>query len=120
MEVIDKILSLLKENGKNQSDLMAFLNVHRNVFTEWKAGRNSSYRKYLPQIAEFFGVSVDYLLGKTAEKQKAAEPGGLSAADARLLSLFHALNAEGQARAVETLEDMVAGGRYKKDSARVG
>lgn len=120
MEVMTKIVELLKEAGKSQTDLMEYLNINRNVFTDWKAGRNHSYRKHLPKIAEFFGVSVDFLLGKTAEKEKAAEPGGLSPVDARLLSLFHSLNAEGQARAVETLEDMVAGGRYKKDSARVG
>ena len=32
--------------------------------TGWKNGNNNSYMKYLPKIAEFFGVSVDYLLGK--------------------------------------------------------
>lgn len=64
MEVLNKIIYLLKENGKKQKELTDFLSVSHNVFTEWKAGRNSSYKKYLPQIAEFFGVSVDYLLGK--------------------------------------------------------
>lgn len=83
LEVINNILDLLKKSGKNQTDLMSFLGVNRNIFTDWKAGRNKSYPKYLPQIAEFFGVSVDYLLGNTLEKEKAAEPGGLSAADAR-------------------------------------
>ena len=46
-----------------QKDLTDFLSVSHNVFTEWKAKRNSSYMKHLPKIAEFFGVSVDYLLG---------------------------------------------------------
>lgn len=64
MEVLNKIISLLEKNGKKQKELTDFLSVSHNVFTEWKAGRNSSYMKYLPQIAEFFGVSVDYLLGK--------------------------------------------------------
>ena len=63
MEVLNKILDLLKQNKKKQKDLTDFLGVSHNVFTEWKAGRNSSYKRHLPKIAEFFGVSVDYLLG---------------------------------------------------------
>ena len=64
MEVLNKILDLLKQNKKKQKDLTDFLGVSHNVFTEWKAGRNYSYKRHLPKIAEFFGVSVDYLLGK--------------------------------------------------------
>ena len=64
MDVLHRIISLLKQNGKKQKELTNFLSVSHNVFTEWKAGRNSSYMKHLPKIAEFFGVSVDYLLGK--------------------------------------------------------
>ncbi len=64
MEVLHKIITLLKEKGVKQKDLTDYLLVSHNVFTEWKAGRNTSYMKYLPKIAEFFGVSVDYLLGK--------------------------------------------------------
>ena len=55
---------MLKENSVKQKDLTDYLSVSHNVFTEWKAGRNSSYMKHLPKIAEFFNVSVDYLLGK--------------------------------------------------------
>ena len=43
---------------------MNYLGLSKNVFTEWKSGRATSYMKHLPKIAEFFGVSVDYLLGK--------------------------------------------------------
>ena len=64
MEVLDKILQLLKSKGIKQKELSDYLSLSPNIFTEWKAGRNKSYKKYLPQIAEFFDVSVDALLGK--------------------------------------------------------
>lgn len=64
MEIITNILTLLKEQNKKQIDLTNYLGISKNVFSEWKANRAKSYKKYLPQIAEFFGVSVDYLLGK--------------------------------------------------------
>lgn len=64
MVVLTNILKLLKEQNKKQIDLMNYLGLSKNVFTEWKSNRATSYMKYLPQISEFFGVSVDYLLGK--------------------------------------------------------
>lgn len=71
-ETIEKISDLIVRSGKKQKNLMEHLNVSPNLFTEWKAGRNKSYKKYLPQIAEYFGVSVDYLLGK--ETTPSADP----------------------------------------------
>lgn len=65
MDIISKIVNELKLQQKKQSDLTDFLGIHRNCFTEWKSGRNTSYSKYIYQIAAFLGVSVDYLLGNT-------------------------------------------------------
>lgn len=64
MEVLHKIIQLLKENNKKQMDLTNYLGISKNAVTNWKIGDNKSYMKHLPKIAEFFGVSVDYLLGK--------------------------------------------------------
>ena len=64
MDILHKIIQLLKENNKKQIELTDYLGISKNAFTNWKIGDNSSYMKYLPQIAEFFGVSVDYLLGR--------------------------------------------------------
>lgn len=68
MEILTNILTLLKEQHKKQIDLTNHLGLSKNIFTEWKANRSTSYMKYLPQIAEFFDVSVDYLLGNKASK----------------------------------------------------
>lgn len=69
MEVLDNILSLLKIQKRKQSELAAHLNLSKNVFTNWKRGDNSSYKKYLPEIAEFLGVSVDYLVGNETKTE---------------------------------------------------
>lgn len=70
MCTLDTIRALLKSERKTQQELCQYLGVSKQAFTEWNGGRNTSYKKYLPQIAEFFGVSVDYLLGKTEQKEK--------------------------------------------------
>lgn len=63
MEVLNNIIQVLKENKRKQVDLTNYLGITKNAFTNWKNGDNTSYMKHLPKIAEFLGVSVDYLLG---------------------------------------------------------
>ena len=66
--VIQNITDLLKEQNKTQKSLTVYLGITQNAFTDWKSGRIKSYNKHLPKIAEFFGVSVDYLLGNTNDR----------------------------------------------------
>lgn len=70
MELIDRIINLLKEKGAEQKDLAEYLGVHPQLITEWKAGRTKSYKKYIDKIADFFNVSTDYLLGKDEIKKR--------------------------------------------------
>ena len=65
MCTIDKIVMLLEKKGIQQKELADFLGISKNTITDWKSGRIKSYNKHLPQIAEFLGVSIDYLVGKT-------------------------------------------------------
>ena len=63
MDTLNKILTLLKEQKKTQKQLMEHLGLGKTAFTGWKNGENSSYKKHIGKIAEFFDVSTDYLLG---------------------------------------------------------
>lgn len=71
MDTLSIISQLLDEKNISQQELCTFLGIGKQAFTNWKSGHTKSYKKYLPQIADFFGVSVDYLLGK--EKKPSAE-----------------------------------------------
>ena len=64
LEVLNNIIRLLKDYNLKQNELTNYLGLSKNIFTDWKSGRNTSYMKHLPKIAEFFDVSVDYILGK--------------------------------------------------------
>ena len=68
LSTIDNIVALLEEQKKTQKELCDYLGITKNAFTDWKSGRIKSYTKYLPQIADYFGVSVDFLLGKETDK----------------------------------------------------
>lgn len=62
METVKIILRLLEEQHKNQKELTEFLHIPEASFSDWKRGKTKSYKKYIDKIAEFFGVSTDYLL----------------------------------------------------------
>ncbi len=102
MCTLEKIIELLKSQGKKQKDLTDFLGLTKNTFTNWKAGHSESYKKLLPQIAEFFNVSVDYLLGK--ENSPLSNENGLSASQREIIALFDAAPPELQAAALAVLK----------------
>lgn len=62
---VERIVFLLKENNVEQKDLAQHLGINRQTITDWKNGKTKSYQKCIEKIAEFFNVSVDYLLGRT-------------------------------------------------------
>ncbi len=72
-EVLNRISDLHKENLKNQKELSIALGINDSAVTEWKKGKMKSYNHYLYQIAEFFNVSVDYLLGKSPVRHNTME-----------------------------------------------
>lgn len=79
---IERIVAELRLQKKSQLELAKHLGVTQNVITDWKSGRIKSYTKYIHGIADFLGVSVEYLRGETDEKRKPPViDGGLMAAN---------------------------------------
>lgn len=63
MYTLDKINELIEAKGISQKDLADYLGMNKNLISEWNSGKSKSFMQKLPQIAEYFNVSVDYLLG---------------------------------------------------------
>ncbi len=103
MRVLNNIISELKRQNKKQKELTDYLDITKNVFTDWKGGRNKSYMKHLPQIAEFFGVSVDYLLDDNKKSPDTSLDSEMSERDRDAARLYRALIASGYVREGETL-----------------
>ena len=74
MDTLSIIKTLLVEKSLTQKALTDYLGISKNAFTNWSNGSNTSYIKHLPKIAEFFNVSVDYLLGRDSKEEKFKEP----------------------------------------------
>ena len=62
---VERIVLLLQEKGVSNKALADYLEIPPSVISDWKIGRANSYNKYIGGISEFFGVSADYVLGRT-------------------------------------------------------
>ena len=62
MTVSERIFDLLKKQGKKQGDLARALNVRPTTVSEWKTGKREPSAVFYAKIAEYFGVSLDYLI----------------------------------------------------------
>lgn len=60
--------NLRKEKGISGKELADILKVHKGSISNWETDRRSPDKEMLNTIAEYFNVSVDYLLGRTDEK----------------------------------------------------
>ena len=62
-----KVAELMEKNGLRISDVARATGVPYSTFTDWKAGRYVPKYDKLQKIADFFGVSVDYLLSENPD-----------------------------------------------------
>ena len=60
----DRLLELRKEKGISQAKLAKELGVSFAVVCYWETDRSEPTAPNIVKIAEFFGVTTDYLLGK--------------------------------------------------------
>lgn len=65
MELKDRLVKLRKELGLTQEDFAQRIGYTRTAVSAWEIGRNEPSNSDTIKIANFFGVSTDYLLGKS-------------------------------------------------------
>lgn len=58
----DKLIELRREKGLSQEQLAAYLDVSRQAVSKWEAAQTMPSIDKIIQIADLFGVSVDYLV----------------------------------------------------------
>ncbi len=61
----ERLLELRKEKSLSQAALAKSIDVSYGVICYWETDKSEPTAPNLVKIADFFGVSVDYLLGRT-------------------------------------------------------
>ena len=65
----ENIRSLRIDRGYTQKQIAEYLNVRQNTYSQYEIGVLNFQVDALEKLADFYGVSVDYLLGRTAVKE---------------------------------------------------
>ena len=69
MEMGKEIRRLRQDRGLTQEALAAALNVSAQTVSKWECGNTIPDVQLLPQIAVYFGVSIDQLFAMTPTQQ---------------------------------------------------
>lgn len=74
VEVMNRIRALRAQNGIKQADLAKALRVSQAALSGYETGKFQADISTYIEMANFFGVSLDYLLGKPEPSQSGAVP----------------------------------------------
>lgn len=64
--VYQKIRDLREDRDLKQREIAAYLNCSQRVYSNYELGQRDIPTDVLIKLSEFYSVSVDYLLGLTA------------------------------------------------------
>jgi len=106
------ILYLLWDNDVTELDFCLAIGINKSAVTDWKNGKTSSYKKYLPEIAGYFKTSVLDLTRAEfiADKLNAYTHEPVDSTDAdrnRRLNMFQSFHPEIQDIALDVMTGIV-------------
>jgi len=114
---MNRITELRKNKKISQKELGELLGVAQNTVCNWENGRREPEYEMLLKLANFFGVSTDYLLGNSDSESSPCDISSDSAADsekARLLEQFSRLSESEMQEALDYIRFQLSR-REKKD-----
>lgn len=73
MQFVERVAALAKENGVTEKQVLLDCKLNKNLFGLWRQGRtpNTATKRVL---ADYFGVSVEYLMGETDDRGQKNSP----------------------------------------------
>lgn len=66
--IFKNLRAIREDNDLRQSDIAKVLNVSQNTYSQYETGVIALTAEVLIKLADYYGVSVDYLLDRTNEK----------------------------------------------------
>lgn len=85
---------LRKSRDLSQGDLAKALSVHQTAVSQWETGRTMPDIDTITQVAKYFHISTDYLLGRNDDPNTSAPPSAANDIDDIRFALFGDVAAE--------------------------
>lgn len=65
----NRFRDLREDRDLTQTDIAKFLQVHQTTYSDYELGQLNAPIAVLHKLADFYGVSIDYLLCRTKQKE---------------------------------------------------
>jgi len=78
--IMARIVAELKKRRIRDKELCSYIGISQSTFATWKVKDRDPKAVYLPKIAKYLGVSLEYLLCGTDEEEGADAAGNFDAA----------------------------------------
>lgn len=102
MKFQDRMSKLMDEKKLTAYRISKDTGISTSLLSYWKNGEKLPGAENLEKLADYFGVSVDYLLGK--EKPAIQEDNGLTDAERELIDLFDRVPEDKQELVLQQVE----------------
>ena len=100
-----RLFELRSEKGISQREIAARFNISQATYNNWENEKTQPSIEQLKALAEFYGVSVDYLIGNSDDMGNIGYNGDyLSADEKTLLQAFRSLPDEARCGLLKLLE----------------
>lgn len=126
MEHENRLRQLRKRVNLTQGELARKFNIERSTYSRYESGKTSPTVDLMTKLAEFYGVSIGFLMGREALifSPKGGDTGELTDEESRLLeelkkeaAFYDFLDADEDKKReiIEGLKMIIRGGLYKRD-----
>ncbi|MCW1941717.1 helix-turn-helix domain-containing protein [Bacillus anthracis] len=113
----EKIKELRKNSKITQEQLGNAIGVSKMAISYFEKGKKSPGRESLEKIADYFGVTTDYLLGRSEDPELNAEEDKVVSEEGKnIMSLIESLPEDERKKAWEQLEMYVTYMQNKKNN----
>ena len=101
---MNKLLELRKERNLKQEDLAILLGMTRQGYSYYEKGLRAPDPATLQKLSQYFGVSIDYILGNTDVRTVLPGETPLTDGEKALLDLFKRVPQQQQALVLEMIK----------------
>ena len=115
-----RLSELRKQKGLKQGDLAAFLGVAQSTLSGWENGKFEIDDKNIIKLADFFGVSVDYLLGREVSANSPWNENGIDMAPRKKGIKIPVLGRVVAGVPVEAVQDVIDYEEIDEEMAKTG
>lgn len=67
--LFENIRNLREDNDKIQTELAEYLNVKQTTYSKYELGKINIPVEVLIKLADYYDVSIDYLVGRSKDKK---------------------------------------------------